>query len=378
MTYTEQFQQFKNLFDLNQDEIVIPDSKIIIRNMVFQSRTAKLDDYTGQQIDNKITENILFRYPVVMPAGVTRAHEAIILLHGLNERSWFKHLGWAKYLCEKTGKAVVMFPLSFHINRGLPEWSDTRKMAALLDIRREKIPGIQEASLANLALSERLTECPERFFMSGLQSTTDLIDLLEQIKQGNHPLFEPNAKTDIFAYSISCLLVQSLMISNPNDILSQSRIVFFAGGSIFSSMYGVSKYIMDSAAFEKIRNFYLDMVRRKEGMKQIQPWLMEHSFGKAFGSLIVPEVCKKERDHAMKNFFRNLMIIALRDDKVMPLEGIHQATGEKFCRSEHLKVVHFPYGYSHENPFPIINKIDEQLEQAFMSVFNPAIEFYLE
>jgi hypothetical protein len=370
MTYTEQYQQFKDLFDLNQNEIVIPESGIVIRNMVFQSRAGSMDNFAEPQDDSKIVENIVFRYPVVLPSGTAKAHEAIILLHGLNERSWSKHLAWAKYLCEKTGKAVVMFPLSFHINRGLPDWTDKRKMANMLEIRRKKFPDMREASLVNLALSERLTECPERFFMSGLQSTLDLIDLLEQIKQGRHPLFEPNTQTDLFAYSISCLLIQSLMMSNPNDILSQSRIVFFAGGSIFSSMYGVSKYIMDSAAFDKIRKFYLSL-------RQIQPWLMEHRFGKAFGSLIVPDVCKKERDNTMNNFFKNMMIIALRDDKVMPLDGIRHATGDEFCHSNHFKVVHFPFGYSHENPFPIISNIDEQLEAAFLSVFNPAVDFYL-
>ncbi len=70
------------------------------------------------------------------------------------------------------------------------------------------------------------------------------------------------------------------------------------------------------------------------------------------------------------------MVIALRDDRVMPMEGIKQAVGEQFSRSENFKILHFPYPYTHENPFPVLYRnIDNLVESAFQSVVEPTLEF---
>ncbi|MBN1414786.1 MAG: hypothetical protein JW973_06775 [Bacteroidales bacterium] len=380
MKYIEQYQQLKDLFDLSKDEILIPESRLRIMNFDYQSSLKMPADYAGYKEDSQIPENIHFRYPVFVPKGKVRFTEAIIFLHGLNERTWHKHLTGAHVLAERTGKAVIMFPLSFHINRGLAEWSDSRKMAGLLEIRKKLYPRVTEASIVNLALSERLTRYPQRFFLSGLQSITDLIGLLKKIKQGDHPLFEPQAKTDIFAYSISCMLLQSLMLSNASSILNRSKIVFFAGGALFSHLQGISKFILDSVAFEAIRKFYVDSVEKQinfRGDKGFQDSMMKYNFGKAFRAIISPNILKKEREMKLAGFTDNLMVIALRDDRIMPVEGIKQAIGEKFFRSKRFKIVHFPYSYTHENPFPVLYpKIEEQVKKSFMRVYDLAVGFY--
>jgi hypothetical protein len=273
-----------------------------------------------------------------------------------------------------------MFPLSFHINRGLPEWTDARKMAQILEIRKQKFPGVRESSIVNLALSERLTRYPQRFFTSGMQSAMDLVNLLKQIRGGYHPLFEAHTDIDIFAYSISCMLLQTLMISKESEVLRGCKMVFFAGGSIFSHLQGVSKFIMDSVAFETIRKFYAGLADKKTGFsgdKELQYFMTEHDFGTAFRSVLSPEIRKSEREKGLAGFSSNLMIIALRDDRIIPLEGIRLAMGEKFCRSEQFSLVHFPYPYIHENPFPVLyRKIEEQVEQSFRMVYDKAIQFY--
>jgi hypothetical protein len=69
----------------------------------------------------------------------------------------------------------------------------------------------------------------------------------------------------------------------------------------------------------------------------------------------------KKRKKTMSDFSDNLMVIALKNDKVMPLEGIRQAIGEKLSESK-LRVLHFPYDYTHENPFPVLyKKLDKQV-----------------
>lgn len=378
MNFIENYQQLKGIFDLSQDEIKIPESESKIINQVFYSSAGVSDIFAGQSEDEQIMENVRFRYPVIMPEGSKKARQVIILLHGLNERTWHKHLNGARMLSERTGKAVLMFPLSYHINRGLPEWTDNRKMAGLLEIRKRNYSGVQDASVVNLALSERLTENPLRFYSSGQQSIQDLIRLMKQIKKGEHPLFEAGTSTDIFAYSISCMLVQALMISNPGGILDKSKIVFFAGGSLFSGMKGISRFIMDSVAFKTILRFYTDAVTKKTGfLNDLQTPGIEGNYGRAFRSLIIPGMFAKEREQAMAGFSKNLMVIAMQNDRIMPVAGIREATGEQFFRSNHFKIVHFPYDYTHENPFPVLyNKINQQVENAFMSVYEPALNFY--
>ncbi|MBN1414799.1 MAG: hypothetical protein JW973_06840 [Bacteroidales bacterium] len=378
MTYIEQYEQLKEIFDLDRTETTVPESNIRIVGLSFESTADIKAMGDAFDSDSNISQNMRFRYPVLMPADKKKVREVIVLLHGLNERSWHKHLTGAQYLAEKTGKAVIMFPLSFHINRGLPEWTDTRKMAALLEIRKKKYPGVRESTLANLALSERLTENPGRFFVSGWQSAMDLLRLMQEIKEGRHPLFETGTKIDLFAYSISCMMIQSLMISNPFGILNESKIVFFAGGSLFSYMSGISRFIMDSVASDSLGRFHKALINRgSQAIKTIKPLIIENNLGRAFLSLITAGKYQRDREKALAAFGPNLMVIALRDDRIMPVEGIRQATGEKFFRSGQFKTVHFPYPYSHENPFPVLyRKFDEQVDKAFRSVFEPALRFY--
>ena len=79
----------------------------------------------------------------------------------------------------------------------------------------------------------------------------------------------------------------------------------------------------------------------------------------------------------MAAFHENLLVIALRDDRIIPAEGIGLATGEKFLRSKRFKMLHFPYAYAHENPFPVLyRKIEEQVEQAFRRVYDLAAQFF--
>jgi hypothetical protein len=382
MTYSEQYQQLKDLYKPDADEISIPGSPVRILNFEFGSRPIMTNPLIGYNEDRTISENYRFRYPVFIPDGNASSRKAIVFLHGLNERNWQKHLAGAKRLSEKTGRAVLMFPLSFHINRGMPEWSDTRKMAGLVEIRKRKFQGVRESSIVNLALSERLTQYPQRFFTSGMQSAMDLVTLLKQIRKGDHPLFEAHTQIDIFAYSISCMLLQTLMISDENEVLRDCKIVFFAGGSIFSHLQGVSKFIMDSVAFDRIREFYKSLAEDETGFsgdKELQYYMMENSFGKAFRSVLSPEIRKSERETKIAGFSSNLMVIALRDDRIIPVEGIQLALGEKFSHSRQFSIVHFPYPYIHENPFPVLyRKIEGQVEQSFRMVFDRAIHFYTE
>jgi hypothetical protein len=53
-------------------------------------------DFLSAIADSEINENREFRYPVFLPEGYKQTNRAIILLHGLNEKSWDKYLPWAR------------------------------------------------------------------------------------------------------------------------------------------------------------------------------------------------------------------------------------------------------------------------------------------
>lgn len=73
--------------------------------------------------DDRIQENKSFSYAIFTPSGRKKNNEAIILLHGLNERTWEKYLTWAEYLTHTTGKPVILFPIAFHMNRTPGLWA---------------------------------------------------------------------------------------------------------------------------------------------------------------------------------------------------------------------------------------------------------------
>jgi len=380
MNYCECYQQMKKIFSFELNEMKIPGSDVFIRNYDFVSEG--LHEPAFQSIDDSgiISENYSFRYPVVIPGSNRKFGKAILYLHGLNERNWYKHLPGAILLAEKTGSPVCMFPLSYHINRGLPEWTDARKMSGRLDKRRLDNLGLQEASIANLSLSERLTEDPLRFFTSGFQSANDMLKLKRQIAAGHHPLFKAGTKTDIFAYSISCLMLQVLMLGDPESLMPDNRIVFFAGGSLLNKMNGVSRYIMDNIAFSRITRYFHKIINaRDKAHAGIRQWFEKNRFGEAFTWMFDSGKHDHQRELFFDHFGSNLMVIALKQDTVIPLQGISSAFGAKFSRSGKLHVLDFSFPYIHENPFPVQDKNNYLLvDHAFRTVYEPVAAFFNE
>lgn len=378
MEYIECYHKLKGIFNLSSDFIQIPESNITIRNFDFISEPINEESGPPESFEKSvIAENSKFRYPVFIPNQEARNRKAILYLHGLNERNWLKHLPGAMLLAEKTGNPVILFPLSYHINRGSPEWTNTRKMAEPLELRRNTYSQLREASVLNLQLSERLTERPIRFFTSGYQSARDLIKLKKQIYDGLHPVFEKGTGTDIFAYSISCMMTQVLMLSDPQEFQPDTKIAFFAGGSLFSNMNGVSKYIMDNVAFSRIRGFYEDITAKSASTPLLKSWFEKNPFGKAFTWMLGYDRFDKEREKTFQSYYSNLLVVALKKDLVIPLNGIIRAFGEKFSRTRGIRIVDFPYAYIHENPFPVLTKkIDHEVDQAFRSVYLPVAAFF--
>ncbi len=324
--------------------------------------------------DSLIRENMRFTYPVFIPPDRQDRHSCILLLHGLNERSWDKYLLWADFLAINTRKPVILFPIAYHINRAPSEWGNPRSMRVLVEKRKREAGNPGSLSFANAALSNRLSENPYRFYSSGEQTINDIIKLTRQITAGKHPLFDSNTTVDFFGYSIGSFLAEVMLMANPDNLFSSSRLFIFCGGSIFKNMYGESKYIMDRQAYERLLNYYCyEWPFRLDKKGNEVP--ASATVQKAFNSMIAPEINRDERENFFLKWKSRITGISLQKDKVMPYEGVKACMGNQLA-NECFELMDFPFEYSHEDPFPAKGKVDDKsLGSAFLSVFDKCAAF---
>lgn len=370
MEYTKRIEELSAIF-LPGREIQLDASKTVIRFCKFSSTNAKGDILISEDVlSDRIAENEDFWYPVIMPKGHNRSNKVILMMHGLNERNWKKYLPWAEYMCEQTGKAVVLFPIAFHINRSPAAWSDPRRLMHLFESRKSLVGNDRSLSLANVALSERITRNPLRFLNSGKQTLDDLIILLEGIKQGKHPLFQENASLDVFAYSIGAFLSQIAFLSNPHQLFSDSKLFMFCGGSVFSSMFGESRSIMDKTAFDRLLNYYKFEFKIPEEVSSEQVQSLS-----AFESMLSQEKNELNRTGFFQKAIDRISGISLKNDIVIPYEGVKKALGEELAR-QRVKLLDFSYAYTHENPFPVLGgSAKTDVDRSFLQVFQSAAGF---
>lgn len=377
--YTETYFALKSLLKAGNQVQHIPGSDACFQSFEFTSDTpgnvfpATRTELKGlsniNSDDSLIAENVRFTYPVIIPAS-DKGNRAIILLHGLNERSWVKYYPWAERLARELRRPVILFPISFHMNRSPAEWSNPRLMSPLLPSTRLRNRQNRSSTFVNLALSLRLSQQPLRFFTSGRQSALDLEKLISSIQSGNHPLFAKGTGIDFFAYSIGAFLAQIMMLAYGETFLNDTRLMMFCGGAPFNRMNGVSKLIMDEEAFSRLRFFYLRQFE-KELSKTDNPFSLfrESPATKAFNAMVDSRRLREWRNHRFEKMRKRISTIALKKDEVIPPSGISE-----IMNTENLRTMDFPFEYTHENPFPLI-PASEKVDQCFEKVFAEAAAF---
>ena len=367
MEYTETFNELKSIFTIENKKMSIPDSDIKIHNIGFQSEIP-LNEFSNIN-DAQIVENRFFSYPVFTPRNA-ESDKVILLLHGLNERSWVKYLVWAYYLAQYTGSYVILFPISFHINRSPSLWKDPRAMINFMKDRNSSLGEINMSSFANIAISNRLTEDPMRFFKSGYQTTFDIVKLLSGVRNGEHEIIPRTSNINIFAYSIGAFLAEIIIMGNPENLFSDSKLFIFCGGSVFSNMQGSSKLIMDSVAFRRVYDFYLnDFERTLNGKSPLNDFFCSSQVGMAFRAMIDLGRLKTFRENILKNLKGQIHSLSLLKDTVIPCKGVI-STLRNSRKDNSVDIWDFPYDYTHENPFPLFNsslslKVDYWFEKVF-------------
>ncbi|HUZ17027.1 MAG TPA: DUF6051 family protein [Spirochaetia bacterium] len=357
---------------------------VCVRFLPFRSRSfrvlanvADLRSDDGLR-DIAVRENRSFSYPVFAPSGASENSGAILLFHGLNEKSWAKYFPWAMRLCALTGRTVVLFPLAFHMNRAPEGWSDPRRMMTLSHERRH-LYAPTHSSFANAALSARLQERPERFLWSGLQSYNDVIDLIAEIRTGRHPVIREGARIDLFGYSIGAFLAELLMLDNRSGLFSESRAFLFCGGSTLSAMAPVSKYIMDSAANDALASYYGEGFEAEVATSAPIARLFARiqNLGTSFLSMLILDRLKEFRVSRIAELGRRLAAFVLKSDLVISSAAVAQTLAPADTRANSsLFIEEFSFPYTHEEPFPLLDNARGAVDAAFNQVMDSAADFY--
>lgn len=385
-TYNELFKEFRNAAPFHQlkdhpvDIVTLPflsDSKGILAKK--SRRGLKGSKAFFPESDASIKENQEFSYHIFIPRGVQKSKRAIMLMHGLNEKSWKKYLPWALSLTLKTGSPVILFPMAFHMNRAPSMWSQPRLMQSLMLLRTGLINKLSKSTFINAALSSRLDSFPHRFYLSGYQSANDMFKLIQSIKHGSHPYFEADTRVDVFAYSIGAFLAQNMLIADDDKLLSDSRIVLFCGGAVFKDMDGESKLIMDSSAFNKLVTYFVNNLEKDIASSKPYTHLLKTSaLGRAFRSMIGPDLNREVRETVFRDNADRIKVIGLKNDTVIPSDKIIETMqGKNHDIHANLEILDPPFEYTHEIPFPIGRSgNDDLIDISFEEIFSGSADFF--
>lgn len=401
MKYIDLFKHLKSIENYTDNEIEI-DKNLVMRNYTFESNYRFIlpggsgnsdtyeyipsipEDYEPDVIeqmlnkkDAEIMENIKFRYHMIMPKNKEKSKNILFMFHGFNEKYWSKYLPWATYIAEKTGKAIVMFPIAFHMNRAPSAWSDSRPMYDVSQQRKERHPDIICSSLSNVAISTRLHNKPQRFIWSGLQTYYDVIDFVEHFKAGLHPAIDKDASIDFFSYSIGTFLGEILMMTNKNGYFSESKYATFCGGAVFNRLSPVSKFILDSEANVSLYSFVVEHLESHMKRDEVlRHYLNAHTEGVNFRCMLNYKTLTKYREEIYHKMSHQFYAVTLAKDEVVPAyEVINTLNGS--CRDIPIRVdiLDYPYKYIHEDPFPALPKIEDEVDKQFRLTFDMICEF---
>lgn len=386
MNYISEYNCLIKKFNQQDDIVEVPELGLGFRNFNFESyyqhilpgrneSTSLLSDDIALKADSSIKENQFFRYSVFAEDTQKRYKEAIILLHGLNERDWSKYLPWASFLTRQTQKPVILFPISFHMNRAPQFWNNRHLMQQISNARKRLFRKNEKNSFLNAALSDRINSNPKRFFMSGLESYYNIIDLSKMIIEGEHPLFEKNCRINFFSYSIGAFLTELLMMANPRNYYKQSKAFLFCGGSTFNHMNGVSKFILDKEAGKTLHRFFLRRFQKRLKKDiELQRIIKNTKAGCFFQSMLHSRRMRKFREERLLEISGQIKALALLKDKVIPSSAVFNTLkGKRKNIPTEVNIFDFPYNYTHETPFPFKGKkIQEQVNKAFLDTFNLA------
>ena len=402
MEYYQLHNRLKEAFDTHTD-IAIPELGVRITHAPFFSEGAKYYlpgsehlfckehnlAFTSQSshtqddldwIDYEVECNIHFTYHIVQPLDKRKSDGVIIVFHGLNEKKWDKYLPWAYALSKRTGKAVILFPIAFHMNRAPERWSSRQEMYPIAQKRMAEYPDNSDTSYINAAISTRLDAFPQRLFWSGLQTYNDIVQLITDLKAGALPNIAPTATVDLFGYSIGSFLSVILMMANPKGYFTNAKLFCFCGGMTIDRMFPISKYIMDGRAAITMQKTFAELLstdfRNDSRLKHYQDSNLHFEEG-WFKTMLRYNYYQKERENRFSELENQIKALVLEKDEVTPpAEALNTLKGGYRDINIEVQIDDYDYPYTHMNPFALTTKNALQVTEAFNRFVTSAAAFY--
>lgn len=328
--------------------------------------------------DFDILCNRNFKYHIIKENTETQANGIVIMFHGLNEKKWDKYLPWAYEIAKRTHKAVVLFPIAFHMDRAPGIWSMRNEMYEVTQQRCNSIEN-SECSYVNAAISTRMEANPQRLFWSGLQTYSDIIHLVLSVRKGQHLSIARNCSIDLFGYSIGSFLSVILMMANPRGIFSESRLFCFCGGMTIDRMYPISKYIMDARAAITMQKSFATLLTTNfvADYRLAHYQNSEHHHNESwFKAMLRYNHFQAEREQRLTELQDRIKALVLKQDKVAPpVEAVNTLKGDYRDLRTQVQIEDFSHPYSHINPFPLTAKYATETDRSFGVFVQSVTEF---
>ncbi len=328
-------------------------------------------------IDSEVNENKEFNFHIFVPTKQKNEKEAILLMHGFNEKSWPKYLPWAYRLAKDTHRCVVLCPMAFHMNRAPSAWSERRRMHSVSQCRKEHFPDLLQSSFSNVAISTRVQSKPQRFIWSGLQTYYDIVQFIDEAKAGKYPPLTAGMQFHFFSYSIGTFLSEILKLTDPKGYFTDSKLLAFCGGPTFNRLTPVSKAILDSEANIALYTYmveHLESHLKRE--KRLHHYLEEHPEGHSFRMMLDFKVMRQEREKRFREISSQVFAIVLEQDKVIPAyDVVSTLKGAAHDIPTEVIVTDFDYPYTHENPFVNKESIRDKVDTAFQTTFDKFCDY---
>ncbi len=406
MEYYELYEVLKNHFDSGKDRAELQELNVSSESIPFESKVCDLLYGSEKQQCNKhqqtleinkngyllynlpavdikdfdIECNKTFEYHILKRADIETAEGALFFFHGLNEKKWDKYLPWAYELAQKTQKAIILFPIAFHMDRAEPIWSDRRHMMEVVNFRKKKYPENMNYSYVNAAISSRLEAHPQRIFWSGLQTYSDITEVVKDIKKGKIKGISPEADLDLFGYSIGSFLALIIKMADPQHYFTRSKVFCFCGGMTIDRMFPISKYIMDTQATVKMQSVFTELLssdfKSDSRLKHYQNEAL-HPQESWFKKMLRYNYFQKEREERIQEIQSQIKAYVLEKDSVAPpIEALNTLQGGYRNINVDIEIKDFPFEYSHMVPFPLTHKHSKEVTDAFHQFVQSASDFY--
>ncbi len=391
--YTKSAHMFKQMFLNNELPEGLFHSVYFSRRSFHSSVCRESDGMIAE--DMEIRENWEFSYSLCFPRLPNTPLEkefdrVIILVHGLNERSWEKYLPWAYQLATETKTPVILFPIAFHMNRSRSDWYDMRKMHRAAKVRREHLyTDVQlgkTLTCVNAAISDRLEEHPERCVFASVQTIGDIEQLAQRLFAGREEGFCSGTQMDFFAYSIGCTIVEALMMKDEHRhqaerLFKHSRAAMFCGGTTLQQADPVRRTILDDAVCKRLNKFFTRLLEgEEETLEKVQfnRYNELHQID-CLASLLQLSARESYREKWLAVCRNRILSIGITEDTVFSPKVMQQfwnaisphGTDPVPLYSVHVKS-------THEIPFPLFtdDANASQVDQAFTAIFHRVSAHY--